>query len=157
HLTNVEQLLLSPDGSLNLVPMAALLDERGEYLAKRFEVTYLTSGRDLLRVDSNPQTQSGPAIFADPNFGNPGNLLAQNALPPQAPRSVDLDRSGLVFRPLANTALEAETLTALLKLDSSHVFLGDNATESQLKQLHGPRILHVATHGFFLSDQELAH
>ena len=25
-----------------------------------------------------------------------------------------------------------------------------------LKQLHGPRILHVATHGFFLNDKEMA-
>jgi hypothetical protein len=32
------------------VPFAALADEHGEYVAQRFELTYLTSGRDLLRV-----------------------------------------------------------------------------------------------------------
>lgn len=35
--------MLSPDGALNLLPFAALLDEHGEYLAQRFELTYLTS------------------------------------------------------------------------------------------------------------------
>jgi CHAT domain-containing protein len=35
------------------------------------------------------------------------------------------------------------------------VLTGERATEAALKQLHSPGILHVATHGFFLRDQEL--
>ncbi len=30
------------------------------------------------------------------------------------------------------------------------------ATEAALRQLHGPRILHIATHGFFLEENEFA-
>ena len=71
-------------------------------------------------------------------------------------RSGELDRSGLVFTPLPGTAAEAKALQALLKLDAQDVLTGANATETKLKQLHGPRLLHVATHGFFLSDQEMA-
>ncbi|MET4258253.1 CHAT domain-containing protein [Bradyrhizobium sp. S3.12.5] len=67
-------------------------------------------------------------------------------------RSSDLDRSGLVFTPLAGTAAEAKALQGLLKLDVQEVLTGANATEEKLKGLHGPRTLHVATHGFFLSD-----
>jgi hypothetical protein len=33
---------------------------------------------------------------------------------------------------------------------------GDRATEASLRELHGPRILHLTTHGFFLNDQEMA-
>jgi CHAT domain-containing protein len=71
-------------------------------------------------------------------------------------RSSDLDRSGLTFTPLAGTAAEAKALQGLLKLDAREVLTGANATEEKLKGLHGPRILHVATHGFFLSDQQVA-
>ena len=43
-------LLISPDGALNLIPFEALVDERGRYLVQRYRCTYLTSGRDLLRM-----------------------------------------------------------------------------------------------------------
>src|SRR5262249_21000845 len=43
-------LLISPDGDLNLVPFDALLDEHGRYLIERYAISYLTSGRDLLRM-----------------------------------------------------------------------------------------------------------
>ncbi len=33
--------------------------------------------------------------------------------------------------------------------------LGQSATETAIKQLHSPSILHLATHGFFLSDPEV--
>src|SRR6185503_3304932 len=39
---------LSPDGTLNIVPFAALVDEDGRYLVESYAFTYLTSGRDLL-------------------------------------------------------------------------------------------------------------
>ncbi|MGY3362875.1 hypothetical protein ACVWZK_009538, partial [Bradyrhizobium sp. GM0.4] len=68
----------------------------------------------------------------------------------------DLDRSGLVFTPLPGTANEAIALEQLLKLETEQVLTGANATEEKLKGVRGPRILHVATHGFFLSDQQVA-
>src|SRR5262249_18863811 len=35
------------------------------------------------------------------------------------------------------------------------VFLGSNATEAELRQVSSPRVLHLATHGFFLPEVEL--
>jgi hypothetical protein len=91
--------------------------------------------------------------MANPDYGQstsgpPSNLASY--------RSVDLDRSGLVFTPLTGTAEEAKALQGLLKLEAQEVFTGANATEEKLKGLHGPSILHVATHGFFLSNQQVA-
>jgi CHAT domain-containing protein len=57
--------LIAPDGALNLVPFAALLDDTGEYVATRFEITYLTSGRDLLRVASEPSSRGSTVVVAD--------------------------------------------------------------------------------------------
>jgi CHAT domain-containing protein len=154
QLPGVEHLLLSPDGELNLVPMAALLDEKGAYLMERFDVSYLTSGRDLLRVGEASSANLQAVIIADPEYGKrrPG---PSSGRPSEAKRSLDLDRSGLVFRQLAGTALEAQDLKVLLKLDESNVLLRRDASETKLKQLKGPRILHIASHGFFLSDQQL--
>ncbi|HLL76511.1 MAG TPA: tetratricopeptide repeat protein, partial [Pyrinomonadaceae bacterium] len=44
------QLFLSPDGALNLIPFGALADEQDRYLVETYSITYLTSGRDLLRL-----------------------------------------------------------------------------------------------------------
>jgi CHAT domain-containing protein len=153
-LSGINRLLLSPDGKLNLVPFAALTNEDGEYVAQRFELTYLTSGRDLLSLAVAPAPARGnPVEMAEPAYGPSTSGMPADI---GSYRSIDLDRSGLVFTPLAGTAAEAEALQGLLKLDAQEVFTGTNATEEKLKGLHGPRILHVATHGFFLSDQQAA-
>jgi CHAT domain-containing protein/Tfp pilus assembly protein PilF len=155
HLKGAEHILVSPDGALNLVPMTALVDERGKYLVQRFEVSYLTSGRDLLRMHVDQGPENDAIVVADPNFGSIAHLPTQASLPIESQYSRDLDRSGLVFRPLVNTALEARDLMKLLKISPSNALLGEEATEANLKKLHGPKILHVASHGFFLTDQEL--
>src|SRR5262249_40400445 len=49
-LEGASQLLISPDGELNLIPFEALVDEQGHFLIERYSLTYLTSGRDLLRM-----------------------------------------------------------------------------------------------------------
>ena len=156
QLGNTERLLISPDGALNLLPFAALLDDKGEYLAKRFEITYLTSGRDLLRLASASSSRSSAVVVADPDYGKSASMLAQVDTSIQPQRSNDLDRGGIVFKSLAGTVEEAKALKALLKLNDQNVLIGANATEAKLKQLHGPRILHIATHGFFLSDKEIS-
>jgi CHAT domain-containing protein len=56
--------------------------------------------------------------------------------------------------PLPGTRIEAEGIKKALGLADDRVLLGARATEAAIKAVHGPRILHVATHGFFLPDQE---
>ena len=153
-LSGIHRLLLSPDGALNTIPFAALIDGNGAYLTQRFELTYLTSGRDLLAMASPEPARGGLVVMANPDYGQstsspPSNFKSHR-------RSPDLDRSGWEFEPLTGTAEEAEALRRLLKLDVRDVLTGVQATEEKLKSLHGPRILHIATHGFFLKDQEAA-
>ena len=60
---------------------------------------------------------------------------------------------GFKFAPLPQAAEEARAIAQLLG-DDSVLRLGKEAREAALKQVVSPRVLHLATHGFFLSDQE---
>ena len=72
-----QHLLISADGSLNVVPFAALVDEQNRYLVERFSITYLTSGRDLLRLQVARNSRTGPVVLADPAFGEPATLSSR--------------------------------------------------------------------------------
>jgi CHAT domain-containing protein len=153
HLGDAHQILLSPDGMLNLLPFGVLADEQGRYLAERLPITYLTSGRDLLRTSSTTPSRQAPIVIADPDFG----LLDKTAATPASEnrRSTDRAAGAMKFNPLPGTAAEAQALKAILKLKDQQVLTKGKATEAALKQVRGPRLLHIATHGFFLEDQPL--
>src|SRR5215472_8560592 len=153
-LGTVTHLLVSPDGALNLIPFGALRDENGAYLAMRYEITYLTSGRDLVRVGASA-IKGYAVVVANPDYGPSGTKVAQAAPAVQPARSLDLDRGGMTFTPLPGTVEEAQALTPLLKVKAEDLLTQARATEARVKHLHGPRILHIATHGFFLKDREL--
>ncbi|MDR4469258.1 MAG: tetratricopeptide repeat protein [Nitrospira sp.] len=155
HLGNSGQLLISPDGALNLVPFAALRDEKGEYLGAKKGITYLTSGRDLLRFESRTVAKPDMVLVANPDYGPSTALVTGVDTSLQPTRSLELDRGGLIFRPLSGTAEEANALKGLLKISDDHVLTQTKATEEQFKQFHQPRLLHIATHGFFLKDNEI--
>jgi CHAT domain-containing protein/Tfp pilus assembly protein PilF len=148
-LGKTRRALLSPDGSLNLIPFAALVDERNQYLITRYSFSYLTSGRDLLRLRIARENRNDPLIVADPAFGE------IEEAPAAADRDVGLaDLSQLRLRRLPGTASEAQALKALLP--RATVLTEERATEAALKQVSSPSILHIATHGFFLKDAEAA-
>ena len=62
--------------------------------------------------------------------------------------------SEVYFAPLGGTAQEARTIQTLFP--EANLLTGPQATESALKQVGAPRVLHIATHGFFLQDVENA-
>ena len=138
-------LLISPDGALSLVPFAALVDERNRYLVEQFQFTYLTSGRDLLRLQDRAPSVEEPMILADPDFGAPPAERGRGS----AARGFDLSKA--VFTPLPASAEEAREIKTILP--AAALMLGAQATEATIKQARSPRILHVATHGFFLEDE----
>lgn len=147
--------LLSPDGALNLVPFGALIDDAGRYLIETTQVTYLTSGRDLLRYTFN-ETPKEPGLEAlvigAPDFGDPkkkhSRFRPESAIA-ESKRSVDM--SSIRFSSLPGTATEAKAIGAAIP--GAKVLLGAEATEAAIKAVKHPRILHLASHGFFLPDQ----
>jgi len=152
-------LLISPDGSMNLIPFEALVDEQNRYLIQQFSFTYLTSGRDLLRLQVTRQSKMAPVVLANPIFGEPESIamadarglhkIANSAVKRRSVTS-GADLSEVYFAPLLGTTNEAQAIKALFS--DAKVWTGMNATETSLKQISAPQILHIATHGFFLSD-----
>ncbi len=71
-------------------------------------------------------------------------------------RSLSRDYRGLKFTPLPGSGAEATNVAKLLG-DDAVLLLGPEAREAELKAVVSPRVLHLATHGFFLSDQELKY
>jgi CHAT domain-containing protein len=153
-LAGVTRLLISPDGGLNLVPFEALVDEHGRYLIERYAMTYLTSGRDLLRMQTAPVAPGTPVIVADPLFGEPSATVARRGPSAAAGGSrsvtVGADLSGLYFAPLLGSALEGRAIKALFP--DATLLTGRRATKSTLTGIAAPSILHIASHGFFLED-----
>jgi CHAT domain-containing protein len=142
--------LLAPEDMLNLVPFGALVDEQDRYLVERFTFSYLASGRDLLRPQGGIKPRGPALIIADPAFG----LDAAGSAATQAPEGArSRSFAGLRFDRLPGTVAEAQRLKSILP--DAKVLTGEQATETAAKQVAGPRILHIATHGFFLQDATL--
>ncbi len=151
------QLLVSPEGELNLIPFGALINEQGHYLIERYSFSYLSSGRDLLRMQVARKSKAGPVIVAAPSFGEPSTeQIAKThekaAAPRNMRRSVTTARnlSEVYFAPLGGTAQEATSIQNIFP--GVRLLIGPKATESAVKSLSAPSILHIATHGFFLED-----
>ena len=155
-----KQILVSPDGQLNLIPFEALVDAQNHYLVEDYAFTYLTSGRDLLRLDTARTSKNKPVVVADPLFGDADSTaLAVNAKTPvnrSKRRSITAARnlSDTYFAPLGGTLQEARSIQNIFPEAAS--LTGANATKAALKQVAAPQILHIATHGFFLQDGEVS-
>ena len=155
-LGDARHLLISPDGQLSLIPFESLVDREHRYAVERYSITYLSTGRDLLRMQLTEPTKGSPVVIADPSFGEPNTVQIASMHGP-GPRSrrrsitAAADLSSVYFAPLSGTAQEASSIHSLFP--DATVFTGTRASVGTLKQIEAPRILHIATHGFFLEDR----
>ena len=140
HLSGVKVLFLSPDGELNRVPFAALPSpaDPGRYLSEAFQLRILTTGRDLVRLqqpikNAGGQTAGSNVLLADPDYGPITGASSTPTLPS--------------WLPLPYTRAEAEQIKGLLNVPEP--FLGREATAARVLRSRGPRMLHIATHGYF--------
>ncbi len=160
-LGNAKHILLSPDSQLNLIPFAALVDENNQYLIENYNITYLTTGRDLIKLNIDFPTKQPPVLVANPEYDTPGNptsvrLVANNKRDDTKSTrdlgSILFAPENLSFAALQGTKAEAEAIAPMLS--DVTLLTESNATENAIKQVNAPEILHIATHGFFLEDLE---
>jgi len=131
QLSGIAHLILAPDGKLNLVPFEALVDPQGRYALDSYLVSYVSSGRDLLRLALPQPPRSSAVLIAGPDYG-------------PVPRSPGPDQ--LTFTQLTGAAAEA---TDLQRYFPTAAVTDKKATKAALAMLTGPAMLHVATHGFY--------
>lgn len=146
----IHRIIISPDDNLNFVSFATLLDDANRFVADNFETDYVASGRDLLeRPGLMPKTRR-LVVFADPDYDHTaGEALARRKGKSAAPDDF--------FPPLPGTEREALFLQEEAKrngLDAT-IYRGAEASKINLAKLDSPYILHLATHGLYLSPDDL--
>ncbi|MBL1208644.1 tetratricopeptide repeat protein [Geminocystis sp. GBBB08] len=153
-LQDKKTLLISPDSQLNLIPFVALKDDQGKYLVENYSISYLTSGRDLLRLETQFKPQSGAVIVANPtyNLEKDETLIASVSRGKNSKRSGDLDQLAWCCSALEGTKGEANAIIPLLS--HPQVYTENQALAENIIKVKAPQILHLATHGFFLPNKE---
>jgi tetratricopeptide (TPR) repeat protein len=159
-----KRIIISPDGELNFISFATLLAKDKQFLAQRYDVQYVASGRDLLR-EPKPSAAKEVVLFANPDFDlasapmlgkvdNSSSDLGSEAIRGSEKRDVE-DWS---FESLDGTQKESDELNKKFAgwgwkpTD----FTAKEATKEALLKIHSPYILHLATHGFFAKEDPTA-
>lgn len=181
-LGNAKQVFIVPDGALHLGNLSALPSSTSSYLIETGPlIHYLSAERDLvpgpethgdgILVVGNPAFDQDQKLIVasvqNSSLGRPDKLSIPSL---RGTRSACGAFHALRFAALPASQREAENITALwtrfaerqptLRGDSSGVLsdrllelTGQNATlEMFARNAPGKRVLHVATHGFFLED-----
>ncbi|MBD3232660.1 MAG: CHAT domain-containing protein [candidate division Zixibacteria bacterium] len=166
HLEGIYHIYISPDGELNLLPYYILPLPNGKYVIEGYEISYLTSGRDLVKYKQQEDLNNNKAVvIADPDFDRQPNQESAEIASLKSKievygesmgtRSVIVNEECLFnpFSPLSGTRDEAAAITELLIGEAGfqpESYWGAKASEAVLKTLEeSPRIVHLATHGFF--------
>jgi len=183
-LASAEQILVVPDGAINLVNFATLPVGEDRYLVESGPLFhYLSAERDLLaRVEAEPKKGRGIMMLGGPDFNAPPEALRASAasrpdparpIPPRTGASAASRYRGpsascdgfrsLRFDPLPASRREVGEIRAVVgnggsasEWSSSDIIelTEAKASEEAFKSLApGRRILHLATHAFFLENE----
>jgi CHAT domain-containing protein len=145
------RLFLASDGDLNRLPFEVLPLADGRHLLDAYRISYASVGRDVLRFQARSGRQpAAPLVAADPDFDLTAAFALPSATQVMGPLSRDLGNRRFHFLRLPGTRAEGERIARRLGVQPQ---LGGAALEGRLKACRSPRILHLATHGFFLPDQ----
>ncbi len=134
QLKNAARIYLSLDGAYHQLSLNALKDGSGKYLVDRYNLQFVGNTKDMQDVKQTESTPLKPAtafLIGNPLYGKDG-VVAQ----------------------LPGTEAEVKNITKLLttyKIKPTALY-GANATETKVKAINSPSILHIATHGYFLAD-----
>jgi len=146
----IHRLVISPDGNLNFVSFATLLDAQDKFFGEDYEINYVSSGRDLLEKQESPPDKKWLVVFADPDYNHAPDGTRQGAM-----RSATADDDLLPSLP--GTEREAAILQQEAAADGlgAQIYRGADASEANLARQESPYILHLATHGLYLSEDEV--
>jgi CHAT domain-containing protein/Tfp pilus assembly protein PilF len=165
YIAGAKTLILSPDGPLNALPFDSLSNEKGEPLLKAYTIRLMQTGRDLVARD-RIATGKGLVAFGGIDFGT----IEEQAKDASTAGLTQVPNTGQVRAALRATQRQLGSFDVLKysgdEVDAIAETYGDrrsdepkpaiykglDASKGKLRKALAipPRVLHLATHGFYL-------
>ena len=153
-LDDHKRLILAPDGDLYRLPFGVLPADKERYIIEDYHISYVGAGRDIVRFGAGRTPgAAAPVVIADPDYDLEAGAksVQTQGEAAQERQSRDMVRYASHFERLPGTRVEGEHIAAMLGVKALE---GGSATKRKVEDARSPRILHIATHGFFLPDQQ---
>ena len=161
----LNKIYMIPDGIFNILPIDAIPDvTKGGYLLENYHIKILSSARDLV-IPPPTKSKGEFVILAGPDYDT--DYVPPTVKKAASSRSRGAVKDGiklspqglraLAFDPLEGAKVEGQTILTVAQDKNARTDFttGPKAEEQRLRDWKTPpRILHIATHGFFLKEEE---
>ena len=153
YIKDIQKLIISQDGLLNLLPFETLYDGK-RYLLHKKDITYISSGKEFVRLHKfNKKTKLKSdqiKVFANPDYDYNG---INTKRVDEIVSDFRMNRAIEAFEKctkLPNTKKEAESIKTIFP--NAELFTEIMASENNLKNIQNSKILHIATHGMVVDN-----
>lgn len=154
-LRGVSKVYFSPDGVYNTInPNTLYNPETKRYVLDDTELVLVSNTADILRQPV-PSVSTKAVLIGFPDYNKAGTSSPKQPSEFMLLKKDSAQRfmNGNTVTELPGTRTEVNAIETLLKpkLDVTKYMAAD-ASEEKMKAMEAPRLLHIATHGFFLDD-----
>jgi CHAT domain-containing protein/tetratricopeptide (TPR) repeat protein len=158
----IKKLYISPDGIYNQINVNTIKNPAtNKFAIDTYDLRIVTNSRDILEKRTLKSNSQSSLLIGFPKFTLNENPASTGVATRSVTRGGNLSRGlrGGLLRQLrgdAGIAVLPGTqveINQIAKLSPNpEIFMEDMASEGLIKQVISPMILHIATHGYFLDD-----
>lgn len=156
----VKKIYFSPDGVFHSINLNTLVNPKTrKYLFEERDIQLVTNTKDIITANLPTKSPLYACLVGSPDFNVDKTdreqilLRQRNRTREKTVYKLALTRND-ALADLPGTKVEVDNISTLLKTKGWKVesLTGINALEETVKGSDNPRILHIATHGFFQHD-----
>lgn len=164
----IQKIYLSSEGVYNQINLNSIRNPfTQKYILDEYDVHLLNNTRELASNMPDKRVGQAPVLLGFPKFNLEESGSKKVAETRGASRSITRGgitrgfRGGLLrymrgeedgISVLPGTEKEINEISSLFQ-EKPHVFMESQAAEHIIKEVNNPRVLHIATHGYFLEDE----
>ena len=156
YIKDKKVLFISPDSELNKVPFAAVSStNENKLLGEEFLLRLITTGRELVSLNkTNILNNNKSLVVANPNFNLKDYSSKKKVIQNQGEfeeQKRSFDQNLKLWISLPGTKKEGSYVAN--KIDGD-LLTEDEASVLNVQERNSPKIIHIASHSFFLGNKE---
>lgn len=162
ELKDIKSIFFVPDGIYNSINIESIYNpKQKKYIIDYLKINLIQNASKINSTQNNINSSIKAVLFGNPDFNlkivkennnSFSNVLTRGLDSP----TINKIKESVKINSISGTSTEIENISTILKENEYNVevFSSANASEFNLKRVDSPDILHIATHGFFLKNED---